>query len=71
MQLHGEPLPDVVEALDVAGAEVVEVPVYRWVPPADIAPAGPPDSTPSSPAGIDVARLHQRARRGQPAGPGR
>jgi uroporphyrinogen-III synthase len=38
VQLHGEPLPDVVEALCVAGAEVVEVPVYRWMPPADIAP---------------------------------
>ncbi|MGH3568167.1 MAG: uroporphyrinogen-III synthase [Pseudonocardia sp.] len=38
VQLHGEPLPDVVEALTVAGAEVVEVPVYRWMPPADIAP---------------------------------
>ncbi len=38
VQLHGEPLPDVVEALEVAGAEVVQVPVYRWVPPADIAP---------------------------------
>ena len=38
VQLHGEPLPDVVESLIVAGAEVVEVPVYRWVPPADITP---------------------------------
>lgn len=38
VQLHGEPLPDVVEALECAGAEVVQVPVYRWVPPADIAP---------------------------------
>lgn len=38
VQLHGEPLPDVVEALTLAGAEVVEVPVYRWVPPADLAP---------------------------------
>ncbi|GAA4689882.1 uroporphyrinogen-III synthase [Pseudonocardia yuanmonensis] len=38
VQLHGEPLPDVVEALEMAGAEVVEVPVYRWVPPADLAP---------------------------------
>jgi uroporphyrinogen-III synthase len=38
VQLHGEPLPDVVEALDVAGAAVVEVPVYRWMPPVDIAP---------------------------------
>ncbi|MBA3905987.1 MAG: uroporphyrinogen-III synthase, partial [Pseudonocardiales bacterium] len=38
VQLHGEPLPDVVEALCVAGAEVVEVPVYRWMPPADLTP---------------------------------
>ena len=38
VQLHGEPLPDMVEALRCAGAEVVEVPVYRWVPPSDIAP---------------------------------
>ncbi len=38
VQLHGEPLPDVVEALTVAGADVIEVPVYRWAPPVDIAP---------------------------------
>jgi uroporphyrinogen-III synthase len=38
VQLHGEPLPDVVESLTVAGAEVVQVPVYRWVPPADVGP---------------------------------
>jgi uroporphyrinogen-III synthase len=38
VQLHGEPLPDVVEALEIAGAEVMTVPVYRWAPPADIAP---------------------------------
>ena len=38
VQLHGEPLPDVVEALEMAGAQVVQVPVYRWVPPADIDP---------------------------------
>ncbi len=38
VQLHGEPLPDVVESLTMAGAEVVEVPVYRWEPPADIGP---------------------------------
>jgi uroporphyrinogen-III synthase len=38
VQLHGEPLPDMVEALTMAGAEVVEVPVYRWMPPADIGP---------------------------------
>jgi uroporphyrinogen-III synthase len=38
VQLHGEPLLDVVEALAAAGAEVVQVPVYRWEPPADLAP---------------------------------
>ncbi|MGD9986752.1 uroporphyrinogen-III synthase [Pseudonocardia sp.] len=38
VQLHGEPLPDVVEALAMAGAEVVEVPVYRWLPPRDRTP---------------------------------
>ncbi len=38
VQLHGEPLPDVVDALRTAGADVVEVPVYRWVAPEDSAP---------------------------------
>lgn len=38
VQLHGEPLPGFVEALRCAGAEVVEVPVYRWMPPSDIGP---------------------------------
>ncbi|WP_326596903.1 uroporphyrinogen-III synthase [Streptomyces sp. NBC_01803] len=38
LQLHGEPLPGFIEALREAGAEVVEVPVYRWMPPEDIAP---------------------------------
>ncbi|SOD64986.1 uroporphyrinogen-III synthase [Streptomyces zhaozhouensis] len=38
LQLHGEPQPGFLEALRAAGAEVVEVPVYRWMPPADIAP---------------------------------
>ncbi|MFE1440092.1 uroporphyrinogen-III synthase [Streptomyces sp. NPDC058739] len=38
IQLHGEPLPGFVEALKAAGAEVVGVPVYRWMPPEDIAP---------------------------------
>ena len=35
VQLHGRPLPDFVDALRCAGAEVVEVPVYRWTAPAD------------------------------------
>ena len=38
VQLHGEPLRDVVEALELAGAQVVTIPVYRWAPPLDLAP---------------------------------
>ncbi|WP_245177394.1 uroporphyrinogen-III synthase [Geodermatophilus sp. DF01-2] len=38
VQLHGDPLPDFVEALRGAGAEVLPVPVYRWVLPEDVAP---------------------------------
>ncbi len=38
VQLHGEPLPDFCSALRRAGATVVEVPVYRWVPAEDIRP---------------------------------
>jgi uroporphyrinogen-III synthase len=38
VQLHGEPLPDMVQTLRMAGAEVIEVPVYRWVLPADTTP---------------------------------
>jgi uroporphyrinogen-III synthase len=38
VQLHGEPLPDLVETLRAAGADVIEVPVYRWVPPVDEQP---------------------------------
>ena len=38
VQLHGEPLPDVVQTLRLAGAEVIEVPVYRWMLPEDAVP---------------------------------
>ncbi|MFE6945119.1 uroporphyrinogen-III synthase [Streptomyces chartreusis] len=38
IQLHGEPLPGFVESLRAAGAEVLGVPVYRWLPPEDIGP---------------------------------
>jgi uroporphyrinogen-III synthase len=38
VQLHGEPLRDLVDALCAAGADVIEVPVYRWQPPEDEAP---------------------------------
>ncbi|MFD8074212.1 uroporphyrinogen-III synthase [Streptomyces sp. NPDC059718] len=38
VQLHGEPVPGFSEALRAAGAEVVGVPVYRWMPPEDLGP---------------------------------
>ncbi|MEW2509308.1 uroporphyrinogen-III synthase [Streptomyces sp. NPDC046870] len=38
VQLHGEPLPGFVESLRAAGADVVPVPVYRWMPPEDLSP---------------------------------
>jgi uroporphyrinogen-III synthase len=38
VQLHGEPLPGFVEALRAGGAELVPVPVYRWLPPEDPGP---------------------------------
>lgn len=38
VQLHGEPLPYFVDSLVDAGARVIEVPVYRWVGPADPGP---------------------------------
>ena len=38
VQLHGDPLPDLVTGLRQSGAEVLTVPVYRWVLPEDVAP---------------------------------
>jgi uroporphyrinogen-III synthase len=38
VQLHGEPLPDLVDTLRASGADVIEVPVYRWVSPEDEQP---------------------------------
>lgn len=38
VQLHGEPQEEFCAALVAAGAEVVEVPVNRWAPPADPTP---------------------------------
>ena len=38
VQLHGEPQEEFVGALIAAGAEVIEVPVYRWVAPLDPTP---------------------------------
>jgi uroporphyrinogen-III synthase len=39
LQEHGAPMPEFSGALRAAGAEVLPVPVYRWGPPADPAPA--------------------------------
>ncbi|WP_245588767.1 uroporphyrinogen-III synthase [Actinoalloteichus caeruleus] len=38
VQLHGQPLPHFVDALRGAGAEVIEIPVYRWTRPVDVEP---------------------------------
>jgi len=38
VQLHGEPLPYFVDTLRAAGAEVIEISVYRWVGPSDPGP---------------------------------
>ncbi|HEX2073495.1 MAG TPA: uroporphyrinogen-III synthase [Geodermatophilus sp.] len=38
VQLHGDPLPEFVAALRATGAEVLTVPVYRWVLPEDVTP---------------------------------
>ncbi|WP_369133424.1 uroporphyrinogen-III synthase [Modestobacter sp. I12A-02662] len=38
VQLHGDPLPELVSGLQRAGADVLTVPVYRWVLPEDTAP---------------------------------
>jgi uroporphyrinogen-III synthase len=38
VQLHGDPLTEFIATLRQAGAEVIEVPVYRWVAPEDPEP---------------------------------
>ena len=38
LQLHGEPQPGFTAALRDAGADVLELPVYRWLPAQDLAP---------------------------------
>lgn len=38
VQLHGDPLDELVAGLRAAGAEVLTVPVYRWVLPEDVEP---------------------------------
>ncbi|OLF16406.1 uroporphyrinogen-III synthase [Actinophytocola xanthii] len=74
VQLHGEPLPDFVDALRGAGADVLEIPVYRWTAPADPAPldrlldavlAGQVDALTftSAPAAASVLRAAERRER--------
>jgi uroporphyrinogen-III synthase len=38
VQLHGDPLAELVDTLRSAGADVIDVPVYRWMPPEDEQP---------------------------------
>ena len=38
VQLHGGPQSELTDGLRAAGAEVLEVPVYRWTLPTDVAP---------------------------------
>jgi uroporphyrinogen-III synthase len=38
VQWHGEPPRGFLEALRAAGATVVDLPVYRWLPPTDLSP---------------------------------
>jgi uroporphyrinogen-III synthase len=38
-QRHGDDSPEAIASLRAAGARVVEVPVYRWILPVDLAPA--------------------------------
>ncbi len=38
VQLHGDPLRELVDTLRGKGADVIEVPVYRWEQPEDLAP---------------------------------
>lgn len=74
VQLHGEPLQDFIDTLRAAGAEVVEVPVYRWTGPADPVPlnrlldallAGQLDAMTftSAPAAASVLRTAEEAGR--------
>ncbi|QWF76716.1 uroporphyrinogen-III synthase [Amycolatopsis sp. CA-230715] len=74
VQLHGEPLPYFVDTLREAGAEVIEVPVYRWVGPTDPGPLdrlldavldGTVDAMPftSAPAAVSTLTVARRSGR--------
>ncbi|EST25528.1 hypothetical protein N566_24475, partial [Streptomycetaceae bacterium MP113-05] len=73
VQLHGDPLTGFVTALRAAGAEVVGVPVYRWLPPEDLGPvdrltdavlAGTVDALTFTSAPAAVSLLERAAERG-------
>jgi uroporphyrinogen-III synthase len=66
VQLHGDPLPDFVEALRATGAEVVTVPVYRWVLPEDVEPVRRLVRSVVT-GGGRRGHLHQRPGGGEPA----
>jgi len=72
VQLHGEPQTAFCTALRDAGADVVEAPVYRWVPPHDPAPllrlldgvlAGDVDALAFTSAPAVVSLLHHAGER--------
>ncbi len=74
VQLHGAPLAGFVESLRTAGAEVVEVPVYRWLPPVDTGPldrlidavcAGALDAVTFTSAPAAIGLLDRAAARGR------
>ncbi|NIH85364.1 uroporphyrinogen-III synthase [Amycolatopsis granulosa] len=77
VQLHGEPLPYFAESLRQAGAEVIQVPVYRWVGPADPGPLdrlidavldGSVDALPFTSAPAAASTLAMARRTGRLAG---
>jgi uroporphyrinogen-III synthase len=77
VQLHGEPLHDFTDALRHAGATVVPVAVYRWMPPADQTPldrlldaisAGTVDAVAFTSALAATGLLHHAAECGRAAG---
>src|SRR5918998_6579299 len=69
VQLHGEPLPDFVDALDCAGAQVIQVPVYRWVAPDDLGPLDRLLATVLD-GGADAVSFTSATAAGDPARPG-
>ncbi|MFJ1705777.1 uroporphyrinogen-III synthase [Kitasatospora sp. NPDC088346] len=74
VQLHGAPLRGFIDSLTAAGADVVEVPVYRWLPPVDRAPldrlldaccAGSLDAVTFTSAPAAISLLDRAAERGR------